>query len=178
MEIVLLSSSLEELELWISQWTSESANKFNLLRTNRNLISLEFHKCFIGFDKVISEVAEALKENKTMKKLSMPKCYFIGRDHVDKLSHMLKENQTLEKIEMSVEYGCLSISTIDSVLQCRNLFSQIVSMLQMDKSRNIKVYIVDAEFICFQCATLESNQHIQLSPELKKSAISKCNRWL
>ena len=31
---VLLSSSLEELELWFSRWTSESANKFNLLSIN------------------------------------------------------------------------------------------------------------------------------------------------
>lgn len=101
-EIVLLSSSLEELELWFSQWTSESANKFNLLRTNHNLISLEFHKCFAGFDKVIPIVAEALRKNKTMRKLSMPHNYLIGLDHVDALSNMLEANQTLEKVEMAI----------------------------------------------------------------------------
>ena len=157
-EIVLMPSSLKELELWFSKWTFESANKFNLLRTNCNLISLEFHKCFAGVDKVIPIVAEALQENKTMRKLSMPKSYFIRRDLVDKLSNMLKVNQTLQKVEMSVNYGCSSISTIESVLQ-------------MDKSRNIQVCInyIGVEWsICSRCDTLD--QRIQLSPELKKSA--------
>jgi hypothetical protein len=171
----LLSSSLEELELWFSQWTSESASKFDFLRTNRNLISLEFHKCFIGFDKVISVLAEALQENKTMRKLSMPQSYCIGRGFVDddydrglsnrdfevvNLSNMLKVNQTLEKVEMSVQNGCLSISIIESVLQ-------------RDESRNIQVYInyIGHEWsICSRCATLD--QRIQLSPELKKLADS------
>jgi hypothetical protein len=162
-EIVLLPSSLKELELWFPEWTSESANKFNLLRTNRNLISVEFHKCFVGFDEVVSVVAEALKENKTMKKLSMSQIYCIGIDLIDKLSNMLEVNQTLEMVEMNVQYGCLSISTIASVLQ-------------RDKSRSIQMYIDSEGSVCSRCATLD--HRIQLSPELMKSAELRttCNK--
>ena len=97
-EIVISPSSLEELELWLSNWTVESANNFSLLRTNLNLTSLEFHKCLNGFDLVIPVVADALRKNKTMRTLSMSQNYVISVNLANKLSSMLTVNDTLKKI--------------------------------------------------------------------------------
>ena len=132
-----------------------------LVLTNHNLISLEFHKCFSGFDIVIPIVAEALRQNKTMKKLSMPRNYIIRKSYYNDpqlqaaLSKMLEVNQTLEKLEITVD-GYLTGSLV-------------VSMLQRDESRNIQVYInlyYGEEAICSLCVPLD--QRIHFSPELKK----------
>ena len=162
-KIVLSPSSLKELELWFSQWSSESANKFDLLETNCNLVSVEFHKCFVGFDEVIYVVADALKKNRTMRILSMPQNFLIEPLLVHRLSNMLTVNQTLEKVEMTL-YGYQSISIIKSTLQS-------------DKLRNIQVHInlYYEQFVCSRCATdVALDQRIRFSSELKISKVYSC----
>ena len=119
-----MPSLLEALELWFSQWTSKSANKFNLLKINKNLTNLEFHKCYAGFDEVICVVADALHNNTTMRMLSMPQGYRISGYTVGSLSRMVQNNRTLEKLEVTLEnpycYASQNVFTLDSALQKNN----------------------------------------------------------
>ena len=160
-EVVISPSSIEELELWLSQWTKESANKFDLLKTNCNLISLEFHKCFRYFDVVIPVVADALHSNRTLRTLSMPQTYSVSNRLLHMLIEMLEVNQTLEKLEMSIyQYSEDTNSKLESVLQ-RNESQNI--------QRQVCIHLYRKHYdICSRCyathamATLD--QRIKYSP--------------
>ena len=115
-EKILTSTSLKHVHIEYVEYTEESASMFNLLESNKRLISLQFKNC-LELNLVVPHVAKALHTNKKLKLLGMPSFYGIGSptpgfedveeldefpkfnigdDGVKALIEMLKVNKTLE----------------------------------------------------------------------------------
>ena len=109
-ETVFSPSSLEKVELWEIDCTTEFASKMKLLENNSNLTSLKFINC-LELNLAVPYVAEALHKNKSLKTLGIPSFEMISGDQteyddgdpvdVKTLSAMLEVNNTLTELEMS-----------------------------------------------------------------------------
>ena len=70
-ETILSPSSLEEVELWLLNYTDVDGSKFQLLKCNRNLKKLKFINSSDGLKLVIPHVTKALHNNLSLKMLGI-----------------------------------------------------------------------------------------------------------
>ena len=117
-EVLLSSSSLENLELWWITCTPESVIKWKLLENNNKLTCLRLINIFGGINQALTDIAKALQKNESLKTfvvLSSLKSKYaddtnaasnecaIGIDTVGVklLSEMLMVNNTLTNLTLN-----------------------------------------------------------------------------
>ena len=137
-EVLLSSSSLENLELWWIICTPESAIKWKLLGNNNKLTSLRLINTFGGINLALTYITKALQKNESLKSLEvLPSLEFkyIDSDNtvssiraieidtvsVKLLSEMLMVNNTLTNLTLiSSKLTRDNVLTLSDALQCNS----------------------------------------------------------
>ncbi len=111
---------------------------FNALRSNRNLISVNFCRNFFpASDETANAIAKMLKTNKTLKSLNLSNCFStINNKAVQIILSALAENQTLTKLNL---YGNYSYLTMPVISQLKKNFS-LTCLDLSDFSHNYRDY--------------------------------------